>query len=389
MATLGSPKKLSRRWLLGTILLTIVCLTTLTTCWVGKMLHSRSTTLVFADVYRTPNSRPSSITWRWLDNHTVFVNRPEMGTSGDFLTLTSRDNSNGFSTTTSPQPPWLHKYAITYASDRSWIAWRTATKQFDQVRLAQPDGTEIEGIAPPDGYNNNLVALPDGQHLASVPLTTALHSEVVVWDVNALSDPPLLLRHPALEVKVAAGKTLRPWILGFDANGVATAVDTGAHPEARNGRYNFRGGSMQLSFPNWGRSPIPPPDIHLLRFTPTEKGSDAAPAQRSVIHFPKEISQVYFTLSPDGKRIAWVTHEIIPRNPLTQVQHAFRLFVSTVPTPDTLRQRIWVSDADGTHLRQLESIPNGTRESLHPPVWLPNSREFSFLARRNLYKIVW
>jgi hypothetical protein len=354
---------------------------------VAEATRPRGLTVVIANVYDAKQPTWPPPVWRWPDERTVFVWRRGANTGDKFRAVTAVEGSSRFVQTPVTPPPWMGpSLAPSLAPDRSWVAWRTTGNNLGRIYIARLDGTPLADFPPSDGYVDNLAPFPDSRRFAAVPAPHSYQPNLLVYDVTAPAAPPVRLTHPELRRLVVLGKTLRPWTLGFDAAGVATAVDTDAHRAARDGNYNFGAGTMHLSFVTWGPNPDAP-EVRLLRFTPTEGGKDAAPAAPFTVRFPTGVIGVYLALSPDGRRIAWVTNDLIPDSWPRRVQRALRNFASFIPRPDELRLRAWVSDADGGDPRELAALPTNGRFDPHAPVWLPGGGAFSFLCGKSLYKV--
>lgn len=397
MAASSSSPRIIRKPVLRLVLVIAACLVVSLIYWCGQVILSKKPTLVLAHVIESnPITAPR---WGWADDHTVYLVRTQ-ASDNKVVVQTSPPDAHVFVPTASAPSPGGGPFGPTYAPDFSWTAWCTIENAKGSVQVARLDGTDLATFIPPPSYQTNyqsgITPFPDGRHLAMVPAVYQEESDILVWDITAPSQPAVHLRHPILHQEastVPGGVFVRPWILGFHEDGSALAVNSAS---LDNVRFFPGNGSIHLSWlqpaVNTTDKNQPSRAVHLVRFTPTENGDATAP-QTSIVYFPEETTSVSLSLAPDGKHIAWVTDESCSetgphwaRWMAYTVLAQFRFLYSVSPEREW-RLRTWVSDADGGNLRELTKLLNKQREYLYPPVWLPNSREFSFIAKKNLYKI--
>ncbi|HLK57646.1 MAG TPA: hypothetical protein VKU00_13860 [Chthonomonadaceae bacterium] len=105
------------------------------------------------------------------------------------------------------------------------------------------------------------------------------------------------------------------------------------------------------------------------------------------LHGPVDTFVYDIKVSPDGKHIVWIL-ESHGKDPWQAFLHRF---IPRISGSDRHRWEIWVSDTDGSHMRQIgyEELPNPGDYSSVPMdlQWLPDGKHLSFLHKETLYTL--
>jgi hypothetical protein len=265
-----------------------------------------------------------------------------------------------------------------------------AFRQRTICRIAT-DGSDYLS-APYFGYGATLL-MPDNQTIGVYEVGKPLLGNIRFQRMGATG---LVLAASPKSAKLPGNPNLKPWILGFgptQSNALsseAIGVDASVNRLARRGALHLGAGYIYLPFGSLFGGPQAAREVHLLHF-PLFPQTLPAPTRRFVVSLPSETDEVFVSLSPDSKRIAYLTVENGSGDSKAwEISRFLRRYGIDWYRPATGTLRLLMTDMDGSNLREIVRHPlHETKYSptLDAPRWTPDSRAVSFFCDRTLYRV--
>lgn len=264
--------------------------------------------------------------------------------------------------------------------DRKWSVWRhnDASNTVFGFTLATKN---LQAIAREKVERCWLAWLADSRHFVTIGQAQQRRTFLELRDRMTPNAPPRRLYHPVLKRSL-----LSPVPMGFTSAGEAIAVDWKANPSANLlGVFNISSGYACIDFHQGNRAQPPIPEVPLVRFVPEEKGP-FTPETRCTVRLPGTPTKAYVSLSPNARRIAYLTEEPYTA-PLHATRTAVHRFLKQFPAPPDVRNRLFVSNSDGSGLQEVTPKIGISHNHFNSPDWLHDSRHVSFICGNILYKV--